>query len=147
MADKRFNKSIYLKKLPVRAHHIASHFTSSMFPASSVLLTLFFMTGAIRFELAAFYCIVFGTLAGPVVYGSGVFDWKTRFQGRRTRIFDHKIFFGLMFLSLSLVIIISRIVWPDVILASATLKWVYLSLVYAVTACSLYLGYLGGKFI
>jgi len=118
-----------------------------MFPAASVLLTLFFITGGARFELAAFYCIVFGTLAGPLTYGSGVFDWKTRFQGRRTRIFDHKIFFGVMFLTLSLVLIVARIVWPEAILASGTLKWIYISLVYAATGCSIYLGYLGGKFI
>ncbi len=136
-----------LDKSLVHLHHISSHFTSAMYPAASILLTIFIVTGARRFEQAAFYCIVFGVLAGPFVYASGVIDWKNRFKARHTRIFDHKLVTGVILLLLSVVIITSRIVFPDIAIAGTTAGWGYLALVYAATAAAAYLGHLGSKFI
>ncbi len=136
-----------LKKAVVHFHHISSHFTSAMFPAAAILLTLFFLIGGERLESAAYYCVIFGALASPVVYGTGAYDWRTRFQARRTSIFDHKLFFGMALLILSLAIVVSRIVWPDIATAANGYRWFYLILVYAATGTATYLGHLGSKFI
>ena len=136
-----------LKKTPIHIHHIGSHFTSAMFPAASVLLTIFIFTGERSLERASFYCLLFGAAAAPFVYASGAYDWRTRFQARRTRIFDHKLFFGVIFVILSLIIIVSRVLWPDLMTENGSYKWVYLAMVYTATAVAGYLGHLGSKFI
>jgi len=118
-----------------------------MYPAASILLTIFMMTGARRFEQAAFYCVVFGAMAGPFAYSSGVIDWKNRFKARHTRIFDHKLVTGVILISLSVVIITARIAFPDIAMGGTPASWGYLALVYAATGCAAYLGHLGSKFI
>ncbi|MBI4665377.1 MAG: hypothetical protein HY751_03080 [Nitrospinae bacterium] len=114
---------------------------------ASVLLTAFVLTGDRSFETAAFYCVVFGLLGIPPTYLSGVYDWKTRFKGRRTRIFDHKIGFGLFFLTISLAMVVARLIWPEIMLEETAGKWVYLVSLYAATAAATYLGHLGSKFL
>jgi hypothetical protein len=118
-----------------------------MFPAAAILLTLFFMTGQASFESATFYCIVFGTLASPPVYGSGIYDWKVRFKGRITSIFSRKIFFGMTLLGISLLLIVVRVILPEIAYEGSSLRWIYLGAVYAVTAMAVYLGHLGSKFL
>jgi uncharacterized membrane protein len=136
-----------LKKAPIHVHHMGSHFTSALFPVSSVLLTLFVITGNSNMESAAFYCMVFGLLAIPVTYVSGAYDWKTRFSGRRTRIFDHKLVFGVIFMTIAMGLLVVRIVWPAIMFEAGVAKWLYLFFLYAATGTAAYLGRLGSKFI
>lgn len=136
-----------LNKAPIHAHHIGSHFTSAMFPAASLLLTIFAITGDSSLESAAFYCQIFGLAAIPLTYVSGAYDWKTRFSGRRTRIFDHKLVFGIIFMVIATGLVIVRIAWPMIMFEPGTAKWVYLFFLYAATGTAVYLGHLGSKFI
>jgi hypothetical protein len=136
-----------LKKATVHAHHIGSHFTSALFPVSSFLLTLFVITGDSSRENAAFYCLIFGLLAMPLTYISGAYDWKTRFSGRRTRIFDHKLAFGVVFIVIAMGLVAVRIAWPLIMFEPGVAKWLYLVFLYTATATAVYLGYLGSKFI
>lgn len=136
-----------LKKAPIHAHHIGSHFTSALFPVSSVLLTMFAVTGDSSMESAAFYCLIFGLLAIPLTYISGAYDWKTRFSGRRTRLFDHKLVFGLIFLIISIGLVAVRMMWPMIMFEPGVAKWLYLFFLYAATGTAVYLGHLGSKFI
>lgn len=136
-----------LKKAPIHVHHIGSHFTSALFPVASVLLTLVVITGDSSMESAAFYCLIFGLLAIPVTYFSGAYDWKTRFSGRRTRIFDHKLAFGVIFLVISTTLVVVRMMWPMIMFEAGAAKWLYLGSLYAATGVAAYLGHLGSKFI
>lgn len=136
-----------LKKLIVHIHHIATHFTNALFPVASVFITLFLITDNPSFETACFYSMVFGLMAIPPTYTSGFYDWKTRFQGRRTFIFNHKIVFGILFFILACIMVIWRFSDAEIMYSPGLNKWLYVSLVYSLTGIAGWLGYLGGKFI
>lgn len=134
-------------KFVVHTHHIGSHFTNGLMPVAALLLTLYFVFGERSFEAAAFYCIVLSMIAAPVVFFSGFIDWRTRFEGRSTRIFTHKRLFGVLFMLLSIVLVAWRIMRPEVASTESGVRYVYLAMVYIDTGFATYLGYLGGKFI
>ena len=136
-----------LKKLVVHTHHIATHFTNALFPVSAVLITLYLITNEPSFETACYYSMIFGLMSIPVAYGSGFYDWRTRFQGRRTFIFDHKVVFGIIFLILASVVVIWRSYDGGIMYSAGFNKWLYVTLVYSLTGIATWLGYLGGKFI
>ncbi|MBF0169666.1 MAG: hypothetical protein HQK87_01030 [Nitrospinae bacterium] len=136
-----------LKKLPVHLHHIGSHFTNGLFPVASVLLVMYFVTGDREMEAAAFYCALFGTLAIPLTYLSGGYDWRTRFQGRRTAIFTHKLIFGVLFFLLAAGAIALRVADPEAVAVGGGIGIAYASAVWLATGCATYLGHLGSKFI
>ncbi len=136
-----------LKKLVVHTHHIATHFTNALFPVSAVLITLYLITNEPSFETACYYSMIFGLMSIPVAYGSGFYDWRTRFQGRRTFIFDNKVVFGIIFLILASVVVIWRSYDGGIMYSVGFNKWLYVTLVYSLTGIATWLGYLGGKFI
>lgn len=139
--------SMTRKKILVHTHHISTHFTNGLFPAAALMITLFLYTGDPLFESTAFHCIAIGFLGIPFAYLSGVMDWKKRFQGRRTRTFDHKIAFGLLFLILGAVTFFIRWSYGEEINAAGAVKLVYVALIYILTGLATYLGHLGSKFI
>lgn len=136
-----------LKKLIIHIHHIATHFTNALFPVSAVLITLFLITGNSSFETACYYSMIFGLMAIPVAYGSGVYDWKTRFQGRRTRIFDHKVVFGIIFFIIAFISVVWRSLDGGIMHMPGWGRFLYIILIYSLTLTATYLGHLGGKFI
>lgn len=134
-------------KLFVHTHHIGSHFTNGLMPVAALAITLYFITGDRSFETASFYCIVLAMMASPPVFFSGFLDWLTRFEGRSTRIFNHKRLFGVLFMLVSILIVVTRIIMPDVATPASGWRYVYLAMIYLDTGFVTYLGYLGGKFI
>ncbi|MBI4378280.1 MAG: hypothetical protein HY578_04200 [Nitrospinae bacterium] len=138
---------IPLKKLIIHIHHISTHFTNSLFPVSGALITLYLFTNNSSFETASYYSMVFGLMAIPSAYGSGIYDWRTRFQGRKTFIFTNKVIFGIIFLIVASLCVIWRTVDAGIMYSMGWNKWLYVALVYSLTALATWLGYLGGKFI
>lgn len=135
------------KKLLIHIHHIGSHFTNGLMPVAALLLALHFVSGERNFEAAAFYCVILSMVAAPVVFFSGYLDWRTRFERRSTYIFNHKRLFGVFFMLLSVMLVIWRIMRPEVAMPASGLRYVYMALLYIDTGFAMYLGYLGGKFI
>lgn len=136
-----------LKKLIVHIHHIATHFTNSLFPVAAALITLHLITGNPSFETACYYSMIFGLAAIPAAYGSGFYDWRTRFQGRRTFIFNSKIIFGILFFIFTFLAVLWRSFDEGIMYSTGFNKWLYAAIVYSLTGIATYLGYLGGKFI
>lgn len=134
-------------KFVVHVHHIGSHFTNGLMPVAALLLALHFALGERSYETAAFYCIILAMVAAPVVFFSGFIDWRTRFEGRSTYIFNHKRVFGILFMLLSTALVIWHIMMPEVAITPGGLRYVYFAMVYIDTVFAIYLGYLGGKFI
>lgn len=135
------------KKLLVHTHHIASHFTNALWPAGLLLLFSYFVTGKTSYESASFYCFIISLVGAPFVFFSGFLDWKTRFQGRPTRIFNHKRLFGACFMVLSVSLVAWRAVDPAVAGPDGGFRAVYLGLAFVNTGFVTYLGHLGGRFI
>lgn len=135
------------KKILIHLHHISTHFTNGLFPVASVMLTLYLYTGNAVYESTAFHCMVIGLLGIPVAYLTGITDWKKRFQGRRTKTFDHKIAFGIVFLLLALFAVFIRFSYEETKIAGETLWVAYIASNYILTGIVTYLGHLGSKFI
>ncbi|MBI5177966.1 MAG: hypothetical protein HZA04_01740 [Nitrospinae bacterium] len=131
----------------VHTHHISSHFTNALMPVGFFLLCAYFVTGTPSFEPASFYCFIFGMLGGPFAFFSGFADWRTRFQGRSTQIFNHKRIFGVLFMVTSFGIVAWRAMNGEVAAPESDYRYYYLALVAANSGFVTYLGYLGGKFI
>ncbi len=134
-------------KFYVHTHHIASHFTNALWPVGSVLLSMYYFYGTKSYEDASYYCFIFSTIGAPLALASGLADWRSRFQGRSTRIFNHKRFFGALFVILSTFIVMWRTTNGAVAAPDSETKYVYLASVYADLGFVVYLGHLGGKFI
>jgi len=134
-------------KLFVHTHHIASHFTNGLFPVGAILLTLYFVYDVKSFEDASFYCFIVSVIGAPFVLASGLADWLSRFQGRSTHIFNHKRFFGALFVIVSSLIVIWRATNGAVATPDSGYRHAYLIMVYADMGFVVYLGHLGGKFI
>ncbi len=134
-------------KIVIHTHHISTHFTNGLFPVSSILLTLFLITPKESFESASFYCAIFGTLGIFPTYFSGIYDWKTRFKGRKTKIFNRKTRFGLLLLLLGITFVFWRLADSQIMYSVSMGKIVFVAINYALSGLAGYLGYLGGKFI
>ncbi len=135
------------KKQAQRIHHISSHFTNGLYPAASACITLFLLTGNTLFENASLCCCAIGAIGAPIVYGSGLFDWRVRFKKRRVRIFTRKRYLGAALVLISLLLIAFRLSLGDEFATVGAVKYIYASLIYLLTGMVTYLGYLGGKFI
>jgi uncharacterized membrane protein len=136
-----------IKKQAQHVHHISSHFTNGLFPAASACITLFLLTGNTLFENASLCCCAIGAIGAPIVYGSGLFDWRVRFKKRRVRIFTRKRYVGGASVLISVMLIAFRLSLGDDLTTVGAVKYVYAALIYLLTGMVTYLGYLGGKFI
>lgn len=130
-----------------RIHHISSHFTNGLFPAASICITLFLLTGNFCYETATLWICTIAVISAPIVYSSGLFDWRNRFQTRKARIFLRKRNIGLVLVLLAAILIISRFYLGDRFFLFGTMKYFYAVYTYMLTGLATYLGYLGGKFI
>ena len=136
-----------IKKQAQRVHHISSHFTNGLFPAASVCITAFLLTGDTLFENASLCCCAIATIGAPIVYGSGLLDWHVRFEKRRARIFSRKRAVGAILLLVSVLLIAFRLSLGAEIATVGAVKYVYAGAIYSLTGVVTYLGYQGGKFI
>lgn len=136
-----------IKKQAQRVHHISSHFTNGLFPAASACITLFLLTGNTLFENASLCCCTIGVIGAPIVYVSGLFDWRVRFKKRRVRIFTRKRYIGAALVLTSLLLIAFRLSLGHELTTVGAVKYIYAGIIYLLTGMVTYLGYLGGKFI
>jgi len=136
-----------IKKQAQRIHHISSHFTNGLFPAASACITLFLLTGNTLFENASLCCCAIGAIGAPIVYVSGLFDWRVRFEKRRVRIFTRKRYIGVTLVLTSAILIVLRLSLGYEFTSVGALKYIYAGIIYLITGMVTYLGYMGGKFI
>jgi len=136
-----------IKKKAQRVHHISSHFTNGLFPAASACITLFLLKGDILFENASLCCCAIGAIGAPIVYGSGLLDWRVRFEKRRVRLFARKRAVGVALVLVSVLLIAFRLYVGTELATVGAVKYIYAGVIYILTGMVSYLGYLGGKFI
>lgn len=136
-----------IQKQAQRTHHIASHFTNGLFPAASACITLFLLTGDTLFENASLCCCAIGAVGAPIVYGSGLLDWRVRFRRRSARVFARKRLVGALLVLAAVLLVASRLSLGGEITTAGAVKYIYAGAIYLVTGMATYLGHLGGKFI
>jgi hypothetical protein len=99
------------------------------------------------FENASLCCCAMAAIGAPIVYGSGLLDWRVRFEKRRARIFSRKRTVGAALVLVSVLLIAFRLSLGAELTTVGAAKYVYAGAIYLLTGMVTYLGYLGGKFI
>jgi uncharacterized membrane protein len=128
-------------------HHISCHFTNGLFPVASACITLFLLTGNTLFENATLCCCTIGAISAPIVFCSGLLDWRFRFKKRQARIFTRKRYVGVTLILVSILLITLRLSIGTELARIGVVKYIYAGITYILTGMVTYLGYLGGKFI
>lgn len=128
-------------------HPIAVHIPNGVAPAAVIFITLATFFQLEGFAQAAFYNMAFVLLAMPLVLFSGYVDWQKRFGGNLTSIFWIKIVCGFVVLLTSIILVVWRIMDPNVAAVASTSRWAFLG-VHLVLLCAAGIaGFCGGKLV
>lgn len=128
-------------------HPIAVHTPNGIVPAAALFLFLAVALKMSSFEVPAFYNMVFVLLAMPVVLFSGFIEWQKHYRGAKTTVFIIKISCGLVVLFSLLILVIWRVVNPDVAGLESSVRWIYFLLHLVALAAVGLAGNLGGKLV
>lgn len=128
-------------------HPISVHIPNGVAPAAVIFIALATFFQLEGFAQAAFYNMAFVLLAMPLVLFSGYVDWQKRFGGNLTGIFWTKIVCGFVVLLTSIVLVVWRIMDPNVAAATSASRWAFLG-VHLVLLCAAGIaGFCGGKLV
>ena len=128
-------------------HPISVHIPNGVAPAAVIFIALAIFFQLDNFALAAFYNMAFVLLAMPLVLLSGYIDWQKRFGGNLTGIFWIKIVCGFVVLLTSTILVVWRIMDPNVAAATSASRWTFLG-VHLVLLCAAGIaGFCGGKLV
>ncbi len=128
-------------------HGPSVHFHSALFPIAAVLLLLYLLTGEGSLEKASFYVLGFAVilLIGSIL--TGFFDWRTKYNSARTKVFRGKIRLSLLLLPLGLALVTWRAASPQLLHGGGVSQGLYTAGVVFSLPMVVRIGYLGGKLI
>ena len=128
-------------------HPISVHIPNGVAPAAVIFIALATFFQLENFALAAFYNMAFVLLAMPLVLFSGYVDWQKRFGGNLTSIFWIKIICGFVVLLTAIILVVWRIMDPNVAAATSANRWMFLG-VHLILLCAAGIaGFCGGKLV
>jgi uncharacterized membrane protein len=99
------------------------------------------------FETASYYMLWLGFLAGPVAGAWGIFSWRVTYEGRMTRVFYRKILLTVAFVLVATVLLVWRILDPNILIESSIVSYIYLALTVCFAPITILLGYYGGEIV
>lgn len=126
-------------------HPLTIHFPIAGYFFAALMLTIYIVFKAPSFEAAAFYALVFSTLAAPPAVGAGIFSWWLNYHMALTPIFRNKLVFSNGAMALGLVAIGIRGLKPDAVLAGGGMFGLYAALVFAIVPMVFFVAFNGGK--
>lgn len=128
-------------------HPISVHIPNGVAPVAVTMAALAVFFQIDRLGSAAFYNMVFVVLAMPLVLFSGYIDWQKRFHGNLTALFVVKIICGLVVLSTSTILVVWRIIDPEVAAATSSDRWTFFLIHLILLGAAAIAGYCGGKLV
>lgn len=126
-------------------HAIAAHFSNGLIPVAALYLLLAIGSGNAFFEHTVIHLLVIVLLAIPLSFISGIIDWKQKYKGAKTPIFDKKIRLSILLFLLAVSTVAIRFSNPGVMDEPGLPSWTYAVLLLAMLPVVLLLGYYGGK--
>jgi len=126
-------------------HPISVHIPNGVLPLSVFFVMLAVIFQAANMDIAAFYSLIYVLLAMPMVLFSGYNDWKRRYGGNMTNVFFTKMICGAVVFSLSLILVLWRIINPEVAASSA--RGLYFMIHLVMLGAAGIAGHLGGKLV
>ncbi len=141
-------EALLSKMAELHAHPIAVHIPNGVLPVSVLFLLTALLFNEAALEKAAFYNLLVVLLTMPIVLFSGYNDWQRRFGGHMTHVFRTKIVCGAAVQLLTLLLVVWRLIQPDIVLTSGVAgRGFFLSLYLIAFGCAVVAGYMGGKLV
>jgi uncharacterized membrane protein len=128
-----------------QVHPVAAHFSNGILPVAVLYAFLALLTGNLFFEHTVLHLLVIVTLAVPVSFYSGIREWKAKYKGATTPVFDRKIRLSVLLLVLCLIAVAIRVTVPEVAERGGVLAWLYAGSLVAMFPTVVLLGHYGGK--
>ena len=128
-------------------HPISVHIPNGVLPVAVVFAILAMVFQSVYLDKAAFYNLIFVLLSMPVVLFAGYLDWKKKFDGNMTPLFFTKMICGATVFFLSLVLVLWRIVDPDVAMSDSSARIPFLLFHVLLLVAAAIAGHLGGKLV
>jgi len=123
-------------------HAVVTHFPGALVPVAVLFFFLSLVTGNPHLEPAAFYLLWVVLAAAPVAIASGIYDWRTRFEGTRALIFYKKIALAAALVLFCVGAVSLRTTYPE---PAFGIRAAYGVLLLAMLGCVTLLGHYGGK--
>ncbi len=128
-------------------HAVMAHFPSALLPTLVLFVAIALVFGQGSFETAAFYLLVVVLLSAPATLVTGIYEWKTKFEGKKAVIFKKKIALGTTLVVLSITTAGFRYNQPDIMQTGGIMMYLYFALLLAMLGCVTLLGHYGGKLV
>ncbi len=128
-------------------HPIAVHVPNGLLPVSVFFSFLSVLLGIKGLETAAHYNMIFVLLTMPVVLLSGYIDWNNRYQRAVTRLFVIKITCGTGVTLMAMVLVLWRVMDPNIAAVSSAARGLFLFLHLLMLAAAGVAGFYGGKLV
>jgi len=128
-------------------HAVAAHFSNGLVPIAFLFLALAVVTLNPFYEHTVLHLMIVVCLAVPVSFISGVRDWQIKFRGARAPIFIRKIILSILLFVLSILIVVLRFKYPDILADQGFVKWLYIGLLLMTQPVVILLGHYGGKLV
>jgi uncharacterized membrane protein len=141
--EDRFADAIY----SLHIHPISVHIPNGLLPITVFFTFLSFIFLSETLNITAHYNMMVVLLAMPVVLFSGYKDWKSRYQGILSRPFITKMISGGIVTLTALVIVIWRIINPEIALKPFPSRWIFFLIHLIMLAAATTAGYYGGKIV
>lgn len=126
-------------------HPVAAHFSNGLVPVAFLSLLIFLLTGNPCFEHTVIYLLFIVLMAVPVSFYSGIQEWKKKYKGAKSPVFEKKIRLSMLLMTLCVLTVSIRVAVPDVIQRGGFLAWLYGAGLIVMFPVVVLLGHHGGK--
>ncbi len=128
-------------------HPISVHSPNGIIPIAVGFFIIAVIFSVTSFETAALYNMIAVFLSMPVVILSGYVTWQKKYQGVSTSVFKVKIAASVVAITVLAVLIIWKLLQPDVLMVASSARWVFLLLSLLLLGSVGIAGHLGGQLV
>ena len=151
-ADKLpFSAFVYSKMseliLKHHLHPISVHTPNGVVPMAILFLIIAAFLHLPLFETIAFYSLAYVVIVMPAVLLTGYEVWQKRYRGALTSIFKIKIGAAVVTVTALLILVLWRIVQPEILAAPSVGRWIYLGTAFVLLGAVGVAGNIGGKLV
>lgn len=129
------------------AHPIMVHIPNGLLPVSIFFTFIAAFFGCSALDTAAFCNQVMVLLAMPIVMLTGYSDWQHKFGGYLTTVFKIKIGCAAAVTAIAFILVLWRIIQPQILSSGASGRGLYLLLELLLLAAATVAGLYGGKLV
>jgi rubredoxin/membrane protein CcdC involved in cytochrome C biogenesis len=128
-------------------HAVAAHFPNALLPTAFLFTIIAIFINPLSLGDATWYLLLALLPTIPATLITGLYEWKTRFEGKAATIFKRKVQLAFILMVLLLITVGLRYVLGDPLIDAGLWKWGFCGLLLAMLGCVTLLGHYGGKLV